>query len=113
MRQAGILAAAGIYALDHNIARLTQDHEHAAILTDGLAQFEQLAVARDPAQTNMVFFTMPQEEARKMADFLETHNILITPGRTTRLVTHLDISREDIDYILEKIGEFLGTIRAA
>jgi threonine aldolase len=107
MRQAGILAAAGIYALDNNILRLAQDHEHAKILTDGLARFEELTVARDPAQTNMVFFTMAQEKARKMADFLKTNNILITPGRTTRLVTHLDITTEDISYTLEKIDEFL------
>ena len=109
MRQAGILAAAGMYALDNNIARLAQDHEHAKILTDGLAHFDQLTVTRDPAQTNMVFFTMAQEEARKMAAYLETSNILITPGRTTRLVTHLDITREDISYTLEKIEKFLDT----
>jgi threonine aldolase len=111
MRQAGILAAAGIYALDNNILRLAEDHEHAKILTDGLARFEELTVARDPAQTNMVFFTMAQEKARKMADFLATNNILITPGQTTRLVTHLDITREDVSYTLEKIGEFLVTSR--
>lgn len=113
MRQAGILAAAGIYALDNNILRLAEDHEHAKILTDGLARFEQLTVARDPAQTNMVFFTMAQEKANKMADFLEKKNILITPGRTTRLVTHLDITREDVSYTLEKIGEFLDPSQTA
>lgn len=106
MRQAGILAAAGIYALENNVDRLAEDHEHAEILTEGLAQFEQLAVERDPAQTNMVFFTTEAEQAGKMADFLAENNILISPGKTTRLVTHLDISREDVAYTLDKVGAF-------
>jgi threonine aldolase len=109
MRQAGILAAAGLYALENNVLRLALDHEHAEILAEGLSQFEQLEVERDPAQTNMVFFTMKAEKAKKMADFLGENNILISPGRTTRLVTHLDISREDISYTLKKIGEFFSS----
>jgi threonine aldolase len=106
MRQAGILAAGGLYALENNVARLALDHEHADLLAKGLAQFEQLAVERDPAQTNMVFFTMETEQAKKMAGFLGKNNILISPGRTTRLVTHLDISRADISATLETIAEF-------
>ncbi len=108
MRQAGILAAAGLYALENNVTRLAVDHEHAELLTEGLAQFEQLQVERNPAQTNMVFFTTETEKAIKLADFLKKNNILVSPGRTTRLVTHLDISREDITYTLDKIGEFLN-----
>ncbi len=106
MRQAGILAAAGMYALKNNIERLAVDHEHAAILAEGLRQFDQLQVVEDPAQTNMVFFTMEAGKAQQMAEFLNDHNILITPGKTTRLVTHLDISRADITYTIEKIEEF-------
>lgn len=109
MRQAGILAAAGIYALENNVLRLELDHEHAELLAEGLSQFKQLKVARDPAQTNMVFFSMEAEKAMKMADFLGENNILVSPGRTTRLVTHLDISREDIFHTLKKIGEFLAS----
>ena len=109
MRQAGILAAAGIYALENNVQRLVLDHEHAEILTKELSQLKQLEVAKDPAQTNMVFFTMEAEKAIKMAGFLEKNNILISPGRTTRLVTHLDISREDIAYTLKKIDEFFSS----
>ncbi len=108
MRQAGILAAAGIYALENNVQRLEVDHEHAEILAEGLSRFEQLKVERNPAQTNMVFFTMEVEMAKQMADFLGKNNILISPGKTTRLVTHLDISRDDVGYTLKKIGEFLA-----
>ncbi len=106
MRQAGILAAAGIYALENNVTRLALDHEHAEILTEGLSQYKQLEVERNPAQTNMVFFTLEATTAEQLADFLKKNNILISAGSTTRLVTHLDISREDIAYTLEKIGEF-------
>jgi len=109
MRQAGILAAAGLYALENNVLRLAIDHEHAEILAEGLSQYEQLEVERDSAQTNMVFFSMEAEKAQKLADFLGENNILISPGRTTRLVTHLDISREDISYTLKKIAEFFSS----
>jgi len=108
MRQAGILAAAGIYALENNIDRLAADHENAGLLADGLSRFDQLEVAREPAQTNMVFFSMQAPRAREMAEFLKRYNILISPGATTRLVTHLDIGREDIRFTLEKIGEFFA-----
>ncbi len=107
LRQAGILAAAGLYALENNIPRLALDHEHAELLAKGLSRFDQLEVERDPAQTNMVYFTMELGMAKKLADFLRKNNILISPGRTTRLVTHLDISHEDVTYTLEKIDEFL------
>jgi threonine aldolase len=109
MRQAGILAAAGLYALKNNVMRLAQDHEHAEILATGLSQYKQLEVERNPAQTNMVFFTLEEATAQELATFLKNNNILISPGRTTRLVTHLDISREDVDYILSKIDEFFGS----
>jgi threonine aldolase len=109
MRQSGILAAAGVYALKNNIERLADDHLHAELLSKGLARFDQLEVTHHPAQTNMVFFSMQPERAGKMADFLKKHQILISPGKVTRLVTHLDISREDIDFTLEKIGEFLAS----
>ncbi|MCP4340617.1 MAG: low-specificity L-threonine aldolase [Desulfobulbaceae bacterium] len=109
MRQAGILAAAGLYALKNNIQRLPLDHEHAEILTEELSQFAQLEVAKDPAQTNMTFFSMEGGEATKLADFLKENHILISPGPTTRLVTHLDISREDIVYTLKKISEYFNS----
>ena len=109
MRQAGILAAAGLYALENNIERLNHDHENAEILTAKLSQFEQITVEKNEAQTNMVFFSMAPGVAEKLAAFLKKNNILISPGTTTRLVTHLDISREDISYTLEKTGEFLNS----
>jgi len=104
MRQAGILAAAGIYALKNNIDRLRDDHENADKLADGLNRLAEPEV--HSAQTNMVFFSLSESRAEELARFLKKHNILITPGVTTRLVTHLDIKREDISFVLEKMAEF-------
>lgn len=112
MRQAGILAAAGLYALENNIPQLAADHRHAAILTDGLSRFQQLTVEKNPAQTNMVFFTAAAETTRQLADFLSRQDILISPGKTTRLVTHQDISRADIDAVLDGFARFFESRRS-
>jgi threonine aldolase len=112
MRQAGILAAAGLYALENNVERLAQDHKHAEILAEGLSQFAELAVDRNPAQTNMVFFSAGAETTQALAEFLGRRQILMSPGKTTRLVTHLDISREDVDTILKAFAEFFSTNRS-
>lgn len=112
MRQAGILAAAGLYALDNNIERLAQDHLHAEMLAEGLAQFAELTVDRNPAQTNMVFFTASAAATDGLAKFLGERQILISPGKTTRLVTHLDISDEDVKTILGACDEFFAGYRS-
>ncbi len=106
MRQAGILAAAGLYALQHNILRLADDHGNAERLTEGLSQFPGLTVERNSAQTNMVFFQAPPDITARLAAFLRERNILISPGKTTRLVTHLDVRAEDVDHILAQVGDF-------
>ena len=108
MRQAGILAAAGLYAMDHNIDRLQQDHANARRLEQGLLEFSELTVRQEEHQTNMVFFNMAAGLAEELADFLQQENILISPGATTRLVTHLDISSDDIETVLSVIGRFFS-----
>lgn len=107
MRQAGILAAAGIFALNNNIQRLTADHENAKRLAAGLQEIPGLSPLYHPAQTNMVFVKADPTLAAALADFLATCDILISPGPTTRLVTHLDISEEDVDYVIAKVEEFV------
>ncbi len=107
MRQAGILAAAGIYALQNNIERLAEDHDHATILSAELSTHSNLRVEIDPAQTNMTFITMEETRATELASFLAEKKVLISPGKVTRLVTHLGVKREDIDYTLQQVEEFL------
>jgi threonine aldolase len=105
MRQAGILAAAGIYALQHNIDRMVDDHRHAARLAEGL---EQLAGARvsnlNPSVfTNMVFISPPQNHLAELQEHLKSRGILIAGPR---LVTHLDVSAADIETVIEAFAEF-------
>lgn len=106
MRQAGILAAAGQYALENNIQRLADDHNNAQFLTEALSEFDHLKVEKSESQTNMVFFSLSPDKAGKLGTYLKENNILISAGASTRLVTHLDISREDVVFTLEKITEF-------
>ena len=108
MRQAGILAAAGIFALENNIQRLAEDHTNAAMLAQELKQFPQLSVEYGDAQTNMVFFTAASELSEKLANHLRQQNILISPGPTTRLVTHLDISAADIKTTIDAVKTFFA-----
>lgn len=106
MRQAGILAAAGIYALDHNIDRLADDHAHARRLADGL---EDLGLTvRSKPETNMVMFEVDDTTAFVAA--MKTRSLLINAVDASRLraVTHLEIAKEDIDDALGRISEILN-----
>ncbi len=105
MRQAGIIAAAGIYALDHHISRLADDHDNARILAKGLARIKCLDVNPDLVQTNMVFADVGKS-INDLADYLEPRGILIDRAPCTRMVTHLDVNREDIEKTIRTIGEF-------
>jgi threonine aldolase len=96
MRQAGIIAAAGIYALEHNIARLPEDHDNAALLGSELASVPEVMVDQARLQTNMVFMTPKQGTAQALAEYLQARGILVDPGNTIRMVTHLDVSRTDM-----------------
>jgi threonine aldolase len=108
MRQAGILAAAGLFALEHNVQRLADDHRHAAMLASGLAAFTELTVEVHPAQTNMVFFRCDPSRAAALGQFLAGRGILVSAGAVTRLVTHLDVSGDDIARVLQAIGDFFA-----
>ena len=106
MRQTGIVAAAGLYALENNVARLAEDHENAQMLTKGLGDIEDLNVQQNEAQTNMTFFALEEDKAEQLALYLKERGILITPGKTTRMVTHLDITSEDVLFVLDEIHHF-------
>jgi len=107
MRQAGIIAAAGIYALEHNVSRLQDDHLAAEELALGLRAFPALKVHYEKAQTNMVFFDTDPGLATKLASELQKNNILMVPGKRSRLVTHMDVTIDDIRFVLKSIKAFL------
>ena len=106
MRQAGILAAAGSHALAHHIPRLADDHDNAARLAAGLAQFPQLDVAGTP--TNMVFVNVPGPIAAPFAAHLAAAGVMITGTTRQRWVTHLDVGRVDVDHALAAVGRFFA-----
>lgn len=108
LRQAGILAAAGLYALNHNVDRLEQDHRHAERLAAGLSAIAGLPVRQEPHQTNMLFIDLPPEDAEPLRAYLAERKILIGCGQSIRLVTHLDVSAEDIERVIVEIGEYFS-----
>lgn len=103
MRQTGILAAAGIYALEHNIERLGEDHEHAQLLSRTLAGLPWAEVDPLSVETNIIFFDTVGIEAAEITSRLESRGILcFATGRNSiRMVTHLDVSRDDTAYCNE------------
>ncbi|MFO1349933.1 MAG: low-specificity L-threonine aldolase [Gammaproteobacteria bacterium] len=106
MRQAGLLAAAGIHALEHHIERLAEDHANAQTLAQGLAQIPDLDLDPAAVQTNMVFVAMEKPRAQALAAFLKERGVLITPAERIRLVTHLDVSAADIPTVVGAVREF-------
>lgn len=108
MRQVGILAAAGIFALDNNVAKLKVDHEHAEILAECLNKQSYVQKVITP-QTNIVIFDLkPELEVVRFIDYLASKNIkAIQFGpNTIRMVCHLDINREQIIEVCESLDSF-------
>lgn len=108
MRQAGILAAAGLVALDNHVERLADDHANARQLADGLASIDELEIDPSAVQTNMVFVSMGQNHRDPLVKFLRQHGILIIANKTTRLVTHLDVTTDDVQSVVKRFKEFFA-----
>ena len=106
MRQAGILAAAGLYALEHNIARLAEDHENAVRLARGLSDIVQIKVTAP--DTNMVFVDLPEGQCSPLEEALRRAGILAQVDPHMRIVLHLDVSRADVDRIIAAFKEFFA-----
>ena len=94
MRQAGVLAAAALHALDHHVERLADDHAHARALAEGLQGLPGVTV--QAPQTNIVFVDLVPEKAAGVVDRLRAAGVLCTGLYRLRFVTHLDVSSADI-----------------
>ena len=105
LRQAGILAAAGLYALEHHVHRLAEDHEHAERLAAGL---RAIGLTAEPPQTNIVYVEVPEAHVGALARHLDARGILATIGPRTRLVTHLDVPRAKLETALQAFREYPG-----
>ena len=108
MRQAGILASAGIFALDNMIDRLVEDHINAEKLAEGLSGFEYIDINHKLVETNLVFFNVSNDHKEKLHLFLKSHGIKggSPTGNWWRFATHYGISSEDIDYTIEVMKEY-------
>ncbi len=104
MRQAGILAAAGIYALDNNVARLAEDHENARWLA---AELAELGIEVSRRQTNMIFIRLPETQITPLQQWMDARGIRISFGYGTRLVTHLDTPRPALQKVVDAWKAFL------
>jgi threonine aldolase len=96
MRQAGIVAAGCLWALDHHVERLAEDHEHARLLADGLAGLPGVTLEPAAVETNIVIFDVP--DAAAFLSALRSRDVAMSQfgPRTVRAVTHLDVSRQDV-----------------
>ena len=111
MRQAGILASAGIYAIDHHFDRLKEDHEHAKRLALGLKDIRGISIIPEHVETNIIIFevTATGKTAVQLKNDMKKEGVLIHAMSPTqvRLLTHLDVTREDIDTALRAFKRVL------
>jgi threonine aldolase len=104
MRQAGLLAAAGLHALEHHVNRLAEDHENARALADAIVDISGVRVVREP-ETNMVIIEV--SNASRFVEGLRERDVLVGAlgPKTLRIVTHLDLSADDIPLLIERFRE--------
>lgn len=113
MRQAGFIAAAGIYALEHNVERLEKDHQHAKLLAEQISHTRGMLLNPQEVETNILYLRLDPAVAR-----LDAHQLMQGMGQrgvlgialnpiTMRLVTHLDVSREQVEEAARVICELL------
>ncbi|MGO2241817.1 MAG: low-specificity L-threonine aldolase [Halomonas sp.] len=106
MRQAGIIAAACQYALDHHVADLSNDHRRAAHLAEGLAKLPGVDITSQA--TNMVFARFPDAHIQPLSAWLKEHGVLIELLYATRFVVHRDINDADIDKVIAVMNAYFS-----
>jgi len=108
MRQAGILAAAGLYAIEHHRSRLSRDHEKATRLATGLAECPPFSIDPADVDTNIVIVEVPNGQAASIVEDLGDEGVLLTPfgPSTIRATTHRDVSMDEIEAALRVIQSY-------
>ena len=106
MRQAGVVAAAALYALEHHVDRLAEDHALAARLAEGLQGLPGLTV--EAPQTNIVFADLESERAIGLMEHLKSRGVLATGLYRLRFVTHLDVGTEDVRRLVRALDALLA-----
>lgn len=114
MRQAGIVAAAGIYALEHHVERLAEDHQHAKLLAERICGARGLRLNPQEVETNIIYIALDPTEARVDAPGLQRAMrerdvlALAVDQYSMRLVTHLDVTRVQVEQAAQVICEVLN-----
>ena len=112
MRQVGILAAAGSYALDHHLKRLSDDHANARLIAERLAQSRRVQLDLATVQTNIIIFGLAPDgpDAATVVERARSRGVLLFPfgAWTLRAVTHLDVSREQCERAAEILADAIG-----
>lgn len=106
MRQAGIIAAAGIVALEQHVDRLAEDHANARALAEALARVEGLAVDPAAVQTNMLYVSLPNGDTPSFQAHMREHGILVSADNPIRMVTHLNFREDDIPAVVTAAEAF-------
>jgi threonine aldolase len=111
MRQAGIIAAACLYALDHHVERIAEDHDNAKLLAQGLAAIPGIELDPASIETNIVYFRLAASapSTTEVARRLEAHGVRIGAAGSNlmRAVTHLDIDRAGIEVAIDAMGRVM------
>lgn len=108
MRQAGILAQAGLFAFEQHVTRLADDHRRAKRLAEGLAALPGIELDLSLVQSNMVFLRLHEGESAPLLAFMKERGILFSGYGELRLVTHLQINDDDIEEVIDAFTEYLG-----
>ncbi|WP_421289932.1 low-specificity L-threonine aldolase [Aeromonas veronii] len=108
MRQAGILAQAGLFAFEQHVTRLADDHRRAKRLAEGLAALPGIELDLTLVQSNMVFLRLREGESAPLLAFMKERGILFSGYGELRLVTHLQINDDDIEEVIDAFTEYLG-----
>ena len=112
MRQAGILAAAGLYALDHNLSRLAEDHANARVIAEGIAALKGVVLDLATVQTNIVIFRLAEgaPDAAAIVARAKDRGVLVSAfaARTVRATTHLNVTREQCRRATEVLAAAIG-----
>jgi len=107
MRQAGIIAAAGIYGLENNITRLAEDHENARKLAKAISETSWAHIDLDTVETNIIYFDTPGRKASEIVDALGKKGVIVGAmgPRQVRIVTSLAVRNEEVDEACKIIRE--------
>jgi threonine aldolase len=111
MRQAGVIAAAALYALENNIERLKEDHEKAKFFAEEISKLKEIEINMSTVQTNIIIFSVKKSESgvNKFKSGLEENRVLISDGSygSLRAVFHLDVSMEQVKKAVDIFKKFL------